>query len=85
MLSEAKHLVIARGASLVAIKRVERSKTVDCFASLAMTQRNVIASNQRTKNHGTFDCFGQALAMTQGHVIIASEQRASAATNRVRS
>ena len=43
MLSEAKHLyvwnlerfylsVIARGASLVAIKRVRHSWTVDCFA-----------------------------------------------------
>ena len=38
MLSEAKHLVIARGASLVAINRVRHSWTVDCFASLAMTK-----------------------------------------------
>ena len=37
MLSEAKHLVIARGVSLVAINRVGHSWTIDCFASLAMT------------------------------------------------
>ena len=52
MLSEAKHLyawnlerfylsVIARGASLVAINRVERSWTFDCFGyRLAMTKNS---------------------------------------------
>ena len=30
--------VIARGASLVAIKRVKQPNTFDCFASLAMTK-----------------------------------------------
>ena len=36
--SETSLFVIARGVSLVAIKRVKRSKTVDCLASFAMTQ-----------------------------------------------
>ena len=35
MLSEAKHLVIARDASLVAINRVKQPNTFDCHEAIA--------------------------------------------------
>ena len=51
MLSEAKHLYLSLRASIasVAIERAERSKTLDCFALLALTQKqNIARTRQQT-------------------------------------
>ena len=70
--------VIARGFSLVAINRVKRSETFDCFANARNDTRTCHCERaarawQSTgknpkENPNTFDCFEQALAMTHEHL-----------------